>query len=75
MTYGKNITINTQGFSDIINITPFVQKIINESNVENGIVCVSAIGSTASVTTIEFEPALVEDFKEYLRRSYVLAPL
>ena len=68
MTYGKNITINTQGFSDIINITPFVQKIINESNVENGIVCVSAIGSTASVTTIEFEPALVEDFKEYLNK-------
>ena len=68
MTFGKTITIETRGFSDIKNITPTIKEIIIESGVKDGIVCASVIGSTASVTTIEYEPALVEDFKEYLNK-------
>ena len=68
MTYGKTIIIETQGFSDIKNITSTVQNVIDESKINNGTVCVCAVGSTASVTTIEFEPALVEDFKDYLNK-------
>ena len=39
---------------------------IKASALSAGIVGVTAIGSTASITTIEFEPALVEDFKQKL---------
>ena len=66
MVSGKTLTIDTKGFSDIKNISSSVQEIIDESKIQNGIVGVCVIGSTASVTTIEYEPALVEDFKEYL---------
>lgn len=68
MVFGKTITLYTKGFSDIINITDKVQSIVNESNISNGIISVSAIGSTASITTIEYEPALVNDMQEALKK-------
>ncbi len=66
MTYGITVSIQTQGFSDIVNITKQVQTTVTESAIINGIVSVTVIGSTASVTTIEYEPALVIDMKELL---------
>lgn len=64
--HGKEITIPTKGFSDIKNITDRVQQIVQESGFDEGIVNVSVIGSTASVSTIEFEPALVKDMQDKL---------
>ena len=72
MVYGKEISLNTKGFSDIHDVTRQVGEIIAESGMRNGLVSVTSIGSTASVTTIEFEPALVEDFRELLEK---LAPV
>ena len=68
MVFGEKISIQTKGFSDIHNITRLVQKIVDQSECQNGIVTVTAIGSTASVTTIEFEPALVQDMQEQLEK-------
>lgn len=66
MVFGRTIKVETRGFSDIINITRYVEESIKDSKAEKGIVSVTAIGSTASITTIEFEPALVADMKELL---------
>ncbi|MBD3241713.1 MAG: YjbQ family protein [Chitinivibrionales bacterium] len=66
MVHGKQITISTKGFSDVHEVTGKVESIVSESGVREGIVSVTVIGSTASVTTIEYEPALVEDFRELL---------
>ena len=66
MVYGKPIQLSTKGFSDITDITPEVESIISQSSISDGIVAVFAVGSTASVTTIEYEPALVRDVKERL---------
>lgn len=68
MTYAKIIHITTKGFSDITDLTSKIEHVIAESGIREGIVNVSAIGSTASITTIEFEPALVEDFREKLEQ-------
>ncbi|MBO8130056.1 MAG: YjbQ family protein [Candidatus Marinimicrobia bacterium] len=68
MTYGESIQLQTKGFSHIINITPQVQSIVEKSIIKNGIACISSIGSTASITTIEYEPALVEDMRELLEK-------
>ena len=70
MTYSNRIRLDTQGFSDIVDVTREVNRIIADSGLKSGIVTVSAIGSTASVTTIEFEPALVEDFREKLQQLF-----
>ncbi len=66
MVFGQQFTLKTEGFSDIKDITGEVQSIISKSKIKNGIVNVFAVGSTASITTIEYEPALVEDMKEQL---------
>jgi secondary thiamine-phosphate synthase enzyme len=66
MVFGKDFSIQTQGFSDIVDITPNIEAIIDESKIENGIATVFVVGSTASVSTIEYEPALTEDMKDQL---------
>jgi secondary thiamine-phosphate synthase enzyme len=68
MVHGKELEFSTQGFSDIQEITAEVQGVVEESGVGNGLVTVSVIGSTASVSTIEYEPALLEDMKEQLEK-------
>lgn len=70
MTFSDTIRLESKGFSEIHDITQEVCRIIAKSGLKNGIVTVSAIGSTASVTTIEFEPALVEDFREKLEQLF-----
>jgi secondary thiamine-phosphate synthase enzyme len=66
MVFGKDFSIQTQGFSDIVDITPNIEAIITESEIADGVATVFVVGSTASVSTIEFEPALAEDMKEQL---------
>ncbi|NQT97521.1 MAG: YjbQ family protein [Candidatus Marinimicrobia bacterium] len=66
--FGKELKLATEGFSDIVNITNDVQQIITESSIRNGLVNIFPIGSTASITTIEFEPALVADMQELLEK-------
>jgi secondary thiamine-phosphate synthase enzyme len=66
MVYGKSITLPMQGFSDMRDITAGVEAIVGESGIKSGIVTVFATGSTASISTVEYEPALVEDVKERL---------
>lgn len=68
---GKEIRVESRGFSDLVDITGEVRDVVSESGVSNGLVCVSVIGSTASVSTIEFEPALLEDYRDEMER---LAP-
>ena len=68
MVFGKQITLKTKGFSDIKDITGEVQDIVMKSKIKNGLVNVFSVVSTASITTIEFEPALVEDMKDQLEK-------
>ena len=67
----KNIQIKSKSENDIIEITDQVTKIVKESKIENGAVIVFVVGSTAAITTIEYEPGLQKDFPEMLSR---LAP-
>ena len=68
MIFGEYISIQTKGYSDISNITNEVQDIIRKAKISNGLVNIFAVGSTASVTTIEYEPALVEDMQDHLEK-------
>ncbi|MBD3319497.1 MAG: YjbQ family protein [Chitinivibrionales bacterium] len=68
MVFGKSISLQTKGNSDIRNITSEVEDIIATSNISEGLVNVFAVGSTASISTIEYEPALVADFQDQLEK-------
>ena len=54
--YHDEIEVKTKGEVDIIDITEDIQKIVEKSNIKNGIICVFNPGSTGSLTTIEYEP-------------------
>ena len=68
MIFGEERSIQTRGFSDIQDITGLVAESLSKSEITAGLVHVFVVGSTASVTTIEFEPALVEDMKDQLEQ-------
>lgn len=56
---------------DIVDITPALEQLVEKSNIITGTLFATMIGSTGSITTIEFEPGVVEDLKQAVNR---LAP-
>ena len=58
-----SIKISTKGNDDVVDITSKVAEIVSGSKIKSGLVNVFVSGSTASVTTIEYEPGLVRDVK------------
>ncbi len=58
----------TQGFCDIINITPKVQDRVEKEKFQQGLVSLFVSGSTAALTTIEYEPGLIQDLKDFLEK-------
>ncbi|PIQ92997.1 MAG: secondary thiamine-phosphate synthase enzyme [Parcubacteria group bacterium CG11_big_fil_rev_8_21_14_0_20_39_14] len=63
--------ISTKGNNDVIDITGEVAGIVKKAGAKDGLCLISCPGSTAGLTTLEYEPNLVEDFKEFLEK---LAP-
>jgi len=59
----KYIALITKGNCDIIDITLQLKEIAEEEKVDNGILFLSVIGSTAAITTMEYEPGLAKDVK------------
>jgi secondary thiamine-phosphate synthase enzyme len=56
---------------DLCDITPALENLIHESKIQAGSLSATVVGSTGSITTIEFEPGVVEDLK---RAIAALAP-
>ncbi len=62
------ITLETQGFTDIVDITQELTNMVQCHAVKTGQVLVYAPGSTVSVTSLEYEPGLIKDFPEILEK-------
>ena len=56
----ETIHLKTNGFTHILDITPEVQTLVQKSLLKEGSVLISAIGSTTGITTLEYEPGLVD---------------
>jgi secondary thiamine-phosphate synthase enzyme len=59
----KDITLQSKGNCEVIDITSRVARNVEESGVSNGMITLFIVGSTAGITTIEYEPNLVADFQ------------
>jgi secondary thiamine-phosphate synthase enzyme len=66
-----SFSLRTEGFGQILDITPQVAEAVRKSNLNSGLVNVSIAGSTAAITTIEYESGVVRDLREAIER---LAP-
>ncbi|MCS7209235.1 MAG: secondary thiamine-phosphate synthase enzyme YjbQ [Fimbriimonadales bacterium] len=68
MVYSGRFTVSTQGNDAMLDITGMVERVILESGVVNGVAVVFVVGSTAAITTIEYESGLEQDMKTVLER-------
>lgn len=64
----KTISLRTAGHTDVLDITTGIAAAVKESGIRQGVVNISARGSTTGITTIEFEPGCVADLKRALDR-------
>ena len=64
----SEIRLSTRGHSDIVEITRLVQAAVAESGTTDGQASAFVRGSTAGITTMEFEPGGVADLRDLLDR-------
>jgi secondary thiamine-phosphate synthase enzyme len=64
----KIVQLRSSKENDIIDFTEQTSEALKESKLENGLVTVFVSGSTAAITTIEYEPGLRHDFPRMLSR-------
>jgi len=62
------VEFQTRGNADMIDITADVKDAVQKSGLDAGVVVIFAPGATGALTTIEYEPGLVEDMKWALER-------
>ena len=68
MIVTRKIGLQTRGNYDTVDITPQVEQQISEAGVQDGTVTIFVSGSTAGVTTIEYESGLLADFQSMWER-------
>ena len=66
--HSEQVEIRTKGFTDIINITNEVHHFISKNECREGQLLVFIDGSTAAVSSIEYEPGLLQDLPELLEK-------
>ena len=66
--HGGMLRLETPGDGDIVDLTEGVARIVKTSGADRGLACVSAVGSTVAVTTMEYEPGGIHDLQELLDR-------
>ena len=62
------LRLETEGEGQIVDLTEGVLAVVRQSGVSQGLVSVFVTGSTAGVTTMEYEPGGVQDLDETLER-------
>jgi secondary thiamine-phosphate synthase enzyme len=66
--HGGELSLSTNGDADVIDITAQVQQVVAEGPVTEGLVTAFVRGSTAAITTMEFEPGGVADLRALVDR-------
>jgi secondary thiamine-phosphate synthase enzyme len=63
-----SVSFATEGFNDMKDLTGLVEKRLIANRLKDGIVNIFVPGSTGGVTTIEYEPGLIEDFSRLMEK-------
>lgn len=66
--HSYRLTLNTQGFNDTHDLTSNIEHFVQQSKLINGISIVFVPGSTAGITTIEYEEGALRDLKKAIER-------
>jgi secondary thiamine-phosphate synthase enzyme len=66
--HGGELSLSTRGDADVVDITVEVQRIVGDGPASDGVATAFVRGSTAAITTMEFEPGGLSDLRELLDR-------
>lgn len=64
----ERMHFNTEGDADMVNLTADVRRLVKESGLSTGLVTLFVPGATGAVTTLEFEPGVIQDFRNLFDR-------
>jgi len=64
----RSLSAHTTAGTDIIDITPLVREAVRDTRIRNGSVTLFIPGSTAALSTIEFESGVINDLKKAIER-------
>ncbi|MFC2170319.1 secondary thiamine-phosphate synthase enzyme YjbQ [Acidobacteriota bacterium] len=64
-----SVSLSTNGFCDMRDLTDAVSRKLSDSGLKNGTVTLFVPGSTGGLTTIEYESGLEEDFSEFMEKT------
>jgi secondary thiamine-phosphate synthase enzyme len=64
----QRISFSTKGNCDVVDITGYVSRAIEESGLAEGMLTVFCPGATGAITTTEYEPGCVKDIREWFAR-------
>ncbi|MGD2057692.1 MAG: secondary thiamine-phosphate synthase enzyme YjbQ [Anaerolineales bacterium] len=66
MFYNSTIELDTQGHTDMHDITPQVAEIVEQAQIDQGLVHIFAASATSGITTIEYESGALQDLRRAL---------
>jgi secondary thiamine-phosphate synthase enzyme len=64
----RNLRVHTQGDGDVLDVTRAIQERISDTGLKRGTVTIFVQGSTAALTTVEYEPGLISDLRNLFER-------
>ena len=64
----RTIHLSTRGFCDVVDITPEIESALAGQSLSDGVITLFVAGSTAGLTTLEYEPGCVQDLQDTLER-------
>ena len=68
MVVTRKIKLSTEGHADVRDITPLIREELESAGIANGMFTVFVPGSTAGITSIEYESGAVQDLKDAISR-------
>jgi secondary thiamine-phosphate synthase enzyme len=68
VVHSGELQLSTRGDADVLDITADVQSVVGEGSIDDGLLTAFVRGSTAAITTMEFEPGGVADLRALLDR-------
>jgi secondary thiamine-phosphate synthase enzyme len=68
MVKTEEIRFSTEGYCDVIDITDAIREKIDASGISSGTVTVFTPSATSGLTTIEYEPGLLQDLPEFFEK-------
>jgi len=68
MVHTHELSVETQGDGTIVDLTGHISECLKQSGLNAGLATIFVPGSTAGITTIEYEPGLLKDLPEFFEK-------